>query len=501
MKLKQRPGDFRVRELLSEGVIVPKGDHRIYRVTKSKLTSREAAKVLAGEAGAAAGDVSMAGLKDRQGVTVQFMSLPRGKDVRLRDQELLIESVGFAEEPLASSHSLGNAFELTVRALERSDLATLRTNLPFLREHGVPNYFDEQRFGNLRHGQGWIGRRLMLGETSEALQDLLAASSPFDDERGRIFKRNLREQWGDWRSCRSLAGKFGEHHSVFDHLIAKPHDTGGAFYRVSSRLRLIHLYAWQSHIWNRAVTAAVRRAVPVDHRHLVESPEGALVCPGIAPDPELANMRTFRLPGPRFEDVTDPLQRELLTEALAKADLTPEEWDIQGVPGFQLKGEDRELFIVPRHLRVRPAEPDRLNRGQGSVKLRFELPRGSYATLVVKRLLAPSMADAERVQREEHRDGRRDREDRGAPRSGDRSRDSRGGEDPWAAASAARRGPGADSRSGDRGRRDESSGPGSDPSSDPWGEARRKGAVKHSGGAPDEDPWGNRTPPNRDRED
>jgi tRNA(Glu) U13 pseudouridine synthase TruD len=27
----------------------------------------------------------------------------------------------------------------------------------------------------------------------------------------------------------------------------------GAFRRVAGRLRLIHLYAWQSHLWNRAV--------------------------------------------------------------------------------------------------------------------------------------------------------------------------------------------------------------------------------------------------------
>ena len=492
MKLKQRPGDFRVRELLTDGVVGPSGEHRIYRVTKSKLTSREAAKILADEAGAKAGDVAMAGLKDRQGVTVQFMSLPRGREVRLRDQELLIESVGFADEPLASSHSLGNAFELTVRALERSDLATLRTNLPFLREFGVPNFFDEQRFGNLRHGQGWIARRLMLGETSEALRDLLAASSQFDDERARIFKRNLREQWGDWRACRSLAGKFGEHHSVFDHLLAKPDDTGGAFYRVASRLRLIHLYAWQSHIWNRAVTAAVRRSVPVEQRHVVESPEGPLVCPGAVPGPELADMRSFRLPGPRFEDVTDPLQRELLTEALAQADLSPDEWDIQGVPGFQLKGEDRELFIVPRHLRVRPAEPDRLNRGQGSVKLRFELPRGSYATLVVKRLLAPSGAEVERggrrEERRDDRDERGDREERGARGPGGRGREPRGGGDPWAAASAGRRGRGGPSDHGSRGSREQSS--------DPWGDARRS-TEKRPGRDVDEDPWGNRRKPAR----
>lgn len=65
MKLKLRVGDFRVRELLAEDVVGERGGHRVYRVTKRKLTSPEAAEVLAKEAGVEIGDVSMAGLKDR----------------------------------------------------------------------------------------------------------------------------------------------------------------------------------------------------------------------------------------------------------------------------------------------------------------------------------------------------------------------------------------------------------------------------------------------------
>jgi hypothetical protein len=118
-----------------------------------------------------------------------------------------------------------------------------------------------------------------------------------------------------------------------------------------------------------------------------ETVEGPLVFPG-GPLPDIAPDATFRLPGPRLADVEDPQQRALFSDALAALRMVPADFEIQGVPGFQLKGEDRRLLVVPRHLRVRPSEPDPLNRGLRLVKLRFELPRGSYATLVVKRLLA-----------------------------------------------------------------------------------------------------------------
>jgi tRNA pseudouridine13 synthase len=274
-----------------------------------------------------------------------------------------------------------------VRGLEREELDALRANLPLVREQGVVNYFDDQRFGNLRHRQGWIALMLMRGEHEAALKRLLAGPSPHDDRRNAAFKHALGENWGDWRECRDVAGRFGAHHSVFEHLKRTPDDFAGAFEHVATRLRLIHLYAFQSHLWNRVVSTWIaERCEPALQVH-AETVEGPLVFPS-GPLPGVGPEATFRLPGPRLADVGDPEQRALYADALAALRMVPADFDIQGVPGFQLKGEERPLQIVPRHLRIRPSEPDPLNRGLRLVKLRFELPRGAYATLVVKRLLA-----------------------------------------------------------------------------------------------------------------
>ena len=50
MRLKQRVGDFHVRELLHEDYVGEAGDHTVYRVTKRKLTTPEAVRVLARDA-------------------------------------------------------------------------------------------------------------------------------------------------------------------------------------------------------------------------------------------------------------------------------------------------------------------------------------------------------------------------------------------------------------------------------------------------------------------
>lgn len=298
MKLKSRAADFRVRELLAPEVLQKKGEFRIYRVIKRKLTSLEAAEVLAQEAGRGAGEIAMCGLKDRQGVTTQYMSIRHGPEVSAAGSDVKIETIGFAAKELDSKDSTGNAFELVVRDLHTEELAALRTNLARIRKQGVINYFDEQRFGNLRHGQGWIALDLMKGQAERALKMLLAARSLHDDPRTKVLKQALWENWGDWSACRDIAGKLGAHHSVFEHLRRHPDDFAGAFYHVGSRVRLIHLYAYQSHVWNRAVADFVREHVPVDKRVVLESEEGALIYPSerdllpVAPD------ATFRLPGP-----------------------------------------------------------------------------------------------------------------------------------------------------------------------------------------------------------
>lgn len=329
----------------------------------------------------------MAGLKDRQGVTVQHMAVPHGREVTLRENDLRIESVGFARDELTPDASEGNAFEIVVRGLEPGELDLMRANLSLVREQGVVNYFDDQRFGNVRHKQGWIALQLMRGEHEAALQRLLTARSPHDDRERAAFKHALTAAWGDWRECRDVAGRFGAHHSVFEHLKRSPEDFAGAFEHVATRLRLIHLYAFQSHLWNRVVSTWIAERTEPATQVVSETVEGALVFPG-GPMPGVGPDATFRLPGPRLADVVDPEQRALYADALAVLRLAPAGFEIQGVPGFQLKGEDRRLQVVPRHLRIRPSEPDPMNRGLRLVKLRFELPRGAYATLVLKRLLA-----------------------------------------------------------------------------------------------------------------
>ncbi len=394
MRLKQQPGDFRVLEVLNEGATQGPGEHRVYRVTKTKLTTLEAVERIAREANVPKHSVEIAGLKDRQGVTVQYVSIAGGPRVGIQELDLHVEWVADAARPISSDSVRANSFDLVIRGLTLDDLNRFDSAIESVRRDGVPNYFDDQRFGALRHGQGFLVREMIDGEIESALMRCLLQPSPFDPPREAAFKGRLRRAWGDFEQCVSLC-RGGKHISVFRHLASNPKDFAGAFRFVGSRIRLIHLYAYQSHLWNQSVSTFLRERVSPDDRALLSTDDGPLVAFTRLPEEARASVvgRTMPLLAP---DVVlgDPEVKRVVSAVLAQEGLTLDRLAVPGVEGFAFKAEERAILVVPEHVRVREPVRDDLNPGLAKLRIRFELPRGSYATLVVKRLFARPVVES-----------------------------------------------------------------------------------------------------------
>ena len=63
--------------------------------------------------------------------------------------------VGRAAEPITSKQSRGNRFRITLRDLDRREAGELDGPTERVARHGFANYFDDQRFGSIKHGQGF----------------------------------------------------------------------------------------------------------------------------------------------------------------------------------------------------------------------------------------------------------------------------------------------------------------------------------------------------------
>ncbi len=388
MRLKATPQDFRVRELL-EWDEVPDGAFVVHRLKKEKLSTPEALAMLVKEAHVDRATIAYAGLKDRQAVTEQFLTIER-RAVELERPNLRVTPVGTTDRPITSKQSSGNAFTVVVRDLKPTEAAQLRRSLPSLLKTGFPNYFDDQRFGSLRHGQGFPMLSVLRGDYERALQQLVAEPSPVAISGDVKLKRTLQLRWGDWQTCERIA-RGPVYEPLFRHLVHDPRDFRGALELVPLRLRVIHAFAYQSYLWNRALSRLLRGGVHGAQRLRLSTIAGDLLAwKYLAPEREqkLVAMRT-PLFAPDGDGGSEPFQKATIEE-LRFAGLRRSDFADNQVPGMIWKEEDRDALVKPRDVADVRIEPDDMNPGRVKATLQFSLPRGAYATMLIKRLFAPS---------------------------------------------------------------------------------------------------------------
>jgi tRNA pseudouridine13 synthase len=390
VRLKASPEDFRVDEL-AEWAEDPKGPFAIYKVRKRKLTTFEAMRLIAARGNVPLDRLSYIGLKDRQGVTTQFVSLEGGA-LRGKIGGIHYELVGHAREKLTAENLRGNEFSIVVRDLGPEDVRDLGLRVTAVAKHGLPHYFDDQRFGSLAAGQGFPAKELVKGDPEGALKLLLATPGARDPIPEKNWKILVRKTWGDWGM---LARKWGTRPfvSVVRHLKRKPEDFIGAWSHMPGKERAIHVFAYQSFIWNDALARYLWQTIPAAKRFEAPSVAGRLVFWSYGAGEEMPALPTTFPLIDHATPIADPRIAASVDAALKAEGLTRESFAIKGVTGAFFKHEERPLVLRPERLVVsRPPSPDEKNHGRLAVGLSFRLPPGGYATLVVKRLF-PGLRD------------------------------------------------------------------------------------------------------------
>jgi tRNA pseudouridine13 synthase len=384
MRLKQRPEDFSVTESWRFDPD-PRGAWFVYLMDKQKLSTFEAVERICARAGVQPNEVSYCGLKDKQGRTTQLVAVHR-KPVEMQDPDLRLKPLGRTAGPLSAANTTSNRFAVTVRDLGEDDLGRLPSAVAEVQRLGVVNYFDSQRFGSLKHGQGFLVKDLMRGDSEAALRNFLARPSELDRTGDARVKGFWRDHWGEWHLRNPYPGA-ERYAPVLRWLRLHPQDYLGAFLRTEPRWRALQVFAYQSWLWNEGVKQYLRAVVGVASLVSIRYQAGTLLFPRAldADQARLLRASAFPLlaPATRF---ADPVVERAALAVLGREDMTLESLRVPGAPQIHFDPEERPLLVVPGKLLVGEARPDELNRGRLRVNVAFTLPPGAYATLVVKRL-------------------------------------------------------------------------------------------------------------------
>ncbi len=384
MRLKQRPEDFQVTESWRFDDD-PRGGHHVYLMDKQKLSTFEAVDRLCTRFKIPRAAISYCGLKDKQGRTTQLVAI-HGRTVELQEPDLRLKPLGRSRTPLSAANTTSNRFAVTVRDLSEEDVARLPTAIAEVRRLGVVNYFDSQRFGALKHGQGFIVKDLMRGDFEMALKNVLGRPSELDRSDDARVKGFWKENWGAWERRNPFPGA-ERYEAVVKWLRAHPDDFRGALLRTEPRWRGLQVFAYQSWLWNEGVKQYLREVVGIQRLVAIRYQAGTLLFPHEldAQQTRLLRERTFPLlaPATRF---ADPAVERAALSVLGREDMKLSDLAVPGTPEIHFEPEERPLIVHPGRLTVAEARRDELNHDRLRVNVAFTLPPGAYATLVVKRL-------------------------------------------------------------------------------------------------------------------
>lgn len=377
--IKEVPEDFCVFEIPA---YEPCGDgeHLYLTIEKRGITTLEAVRRIAQELKVPEKEIGYAGMKDAVGVTRQTISLQRVKAETLTGKsfgDIKVVSAIRHGNKLKLGHLKGNRFLIKVRHMSNVSIDRVQKTMDVLISRGVPNWFGYQRYG-IHFNSHLIGRAMLRRDWREAVDRLIGTEASVNDEKWKAAISAYHE--GDF----STAAKLMPRHcmterEVLQRLVSRGHDYEKAFAAVNPRLKKLYLSAFQSSLFDSVVNSRLTELDTIRQGDLAwKHLNGAcFLVEDVAAEAERAASFEISATGPMFgSKMKQPQGETLLQEQkiLDAFDLKPDAFDLGS--GMRLEGERRPL-------RVPIGEPS-FRLENDCLLLEFNLPKGSYATSVVR---------------------------------------------------------------------------------------------------------------------
>jgi len=142
------------------------GEWLMLKVRKKGLTTPEMINKISSKTGIKARDIGYAGLKDKEGLTIQWISVPRKyRDAinKFEDKQIKIVEQDLHRNKLKIGHLKGNKFFVRLKKVLPVDAKKIDNVLKEIKKYGIPNFFGYQRFG--KFGNNWEeGKAIIEGD-------------------------------------------------------------------------------------------------------------------------------------------------------------------------------------------------------------------------------------------------------------------------------------------------------------------------------------------------
>ncbi len=392
--IKSSAEDFLVSEVF-EDLRYEGGRYLVLDVEKTNWDTHHLIREMARRLRISQKRFGWAGTKDKKAVTrqrISIMNLDESALESVKLPDLKITVLGRTNRAVGLGDLLGNRFQIIIRELCGPDpaarLAAVTGEIE--KQKGVPNYFGVQRFGDIRPVTHRVGEALTRGSIEEAVFIYLAL--PFAGEPAGT--REARERlWKDRdipAALKALPGYLHYELAMCNYLVEHPGDYAHSFDVLSPNLKRLFVHAYQSYLFNRILSRRLDAGLP-----LTRAEEGDVVCfarrglpnmektQAVTPDNlEAVNRLAERgrafltLPLIGFETVLgEGAEGEIERKVIEEEGISRQGFRILQNPDLGSRGTRRAALC--------PVIPQIEVEGK-LAKLQFVLPKGSYATVVLR---------------------------------------------------------------------------------------------------------------------
>jgi len=361
------------------------GDHLYLLIEKTGIPTHAAVSRVARALRRKPRDIGYAGLKDARAVTRQTLSVERVDEAAAREaladvRDVRLLSCARHGNKLRLGHLRGNRFRIVVRGVCEGAEERARAVLDVLVARGAPNWFGEQRFG-AHGGNDTVGRALVQKKHVRAIRALLQYAAEETEELLAAFDA------GDLALAETLLPpRRREEREVLARL-ANGRPPQVALRAIPRHVLRLLVSAYQSALFNRLVAARAEdlgRLEAGDLAYLHD--RGAVFAvEDVATEQPRADALEISPSAPLFGTRSSlaggaPGERERALLAAEGLDLSDFKVPLAG----ELRGERRPVRVPITDVAVAgETGPD----GEPAVDLAFTLPRGSFATAVLREVM------------------------------------------------------------------------------------------------------------------
>ncbi len=418
MKLKQKTGDFIVNELINKNLILNdnKGNYNLYVLKKTNIESLKVFKYLSNKFNIPLKDIGYCGLKDKYATTTQYITIPKkyGK-LLLNEKNISLNYISTIGNQLKTGDLTGNNFQITIRNIDKKDFNIISNNLNKLK-YGAPNYFDNQRFGSVINNN-FIGKYYLLEHYEKGMKLFLTKYTSNENKIIKNLKRYIQLNWDNWPKIKQYVFKNNIksrtyvkiinylNNEYINHInnntnnnnintnnnnynVIKNEIFKKSFNLIDNNLKKMFVYSYQSYLWNQCIKEYFKLIISKENKYFVDYNCGTMLFYKNINEELFNNLKNEKfptiVPDKNYNNLKEQYYKIIL-KILKIEKLKLEQFNNLNNLN-KLVYSQRNILNIPENIKYSEFIVDEANKGKYKINIQFNLNKGCYATIIIKRI-------------------------------------------------------------------------------------------------------------------